>query len=241
MLFVSLNPNDAEELDRLLTLSSILLRFHSPNCHHCTSMAPEWSALENHPKLKDKEISVIDADHSLAGKIKHKCGKDMADKGVPTIYFIKGDKFIEHGGERTADAMASFATSEMSKGSSKKRMIGGKKRRTHKKSKMEKARGEAKKQYCGRYLTGKYGVNKKGCKKDEKCVYSDMGSGGEWCWKKKRKYSKKIAKNQKKTRRVRRIRRIFGSLRKKHRKSNRPTRRRKKTHQQRKTRHRQLN
>lgn len=44
------------------------------------------------------------------------------------------------------------------------------------------ARAKYKKKYCGKYLTGTYGVNKKGCKKDELCVYSDQGSGGEWCF-----------------------------------------------------------
>jgi len=58
------------------------------------------------------------------------------------------------------------------------------------------ARAKHKKKYCGKYFTGTYGINKKGCKKDELCIYADQGSGGEWCWTKKRKYTKKTTKKK---------------------------------------------
>ena len=45
--------------------------------------------------------------------------------------------------------------------------------------------------YCKKYYKGKYGINRKGCKKDAKCKYVDMGSGGEWCYTKKRAYKKR--------------------------------------------------
>ena len=48
------------------------------------------------------------------------------------------------------------------------------------------SREKHKKEYCKKYYKGKYGINKKGCKKDSKCTYVDMGSGGEWCYTKKK-------------------------------------------------------
>ena len=62
---------------------------------------------------------------------------------------------------------------------------GGKRRRkTHKKkvSSWESARKREKGKYCKKYYKGKYDINKKACKKDPKCKYTDMGSGGEWCY-----------------------------------------------------------
>lgn len=39
-----------------------------------------------------------------------------------------------------------------------------------------------KKKYCKKYYKGKYKIDKRGCKKDPRCLYADMGSGGEWCY-----------------------------------------------------------
>tara|TARA_B110000438_G_C15806126_1_gene647424 strand:- start:2218 stop:2754 length:537 start_codon:yes stop_codon:yes gene_type:complete len=92
---------------------------------------------------------------------------------------------------------------------------GGKKKRRRTKKKVihswDRAilsRKKHKKGYCKKYYKGKYGINKKGCKKDQKCKYVDMGSGGEWCYTKKRAYKKRRKRNLKKrTRRRRRKRR----------------------------------
>lgn len=60
------------------------------------------------------------------------------------------------------------------------------------------ARAKHKKKYCGKYFKGTYGINKKGCKKDELCIYADQGSGGEWCWTKKKIHKKDNKKEYKK-------------------------------------------
>ena len=88
-------------------------------------------------------------------------------------------------------------------------VVGGRRRRTRKKrggDKWESARKQEKKKYCKKYYKGKYGINKKGCKKDPMCKYVDMGSGGEWCYTKKRKYKKKKRKTRRKKRKTRRKR-----------------------------------
>ena len=50
---------------------------------------------------------------------------------------------------------------------------------------------EHKKKHCGKYYKGAHGIRRKACKKDPKCIYGDHGSGGEWCFTKKRKYTKR--------------------------------------------------
>ena len=95
------------------------------------------------------------------------------------------------------------------KGTKRKRSGGRRKKRkkkTRKKrggDKWESARKQEKKKYCKKYYKGKYGINKKGCKKDPMCKYVDMGSGGEWCYTKKRKYKKKKRKTRRKKRKTR--------------------------------------
>jgi hypothetical protein len=54
-----------------------------------------------------------------------------------------------------------------------------------------KTRKKQKKKHCGKYYKGVHGIHQKTCKKDPKCIYSDQGSGGEWCFTKKRKYTKR--------------------------------------------------
>ena len=75
------------------------------------------------------------------------------------------------------------------------------------------ARAKHKKKYCGKYFKGTYGINKKGCKKDELCIYADQGSGGEWCWTKKRKYTKKTTKkNTKKEKKEKDLKKLLLKL-----------------------------
>ena len=127
MIFITLDPNKPGELDRLAALSALLVRYHSPNCHHCVAMESEWKALKDHPKLKDKEITIIDVESSLTPEIKHKSARLPETQGVPTVVFIEGTKSKEHKGARSADAMAEFAVGEM-------KMGGGKRKRTKRKS-----------------------------------------------------------------------------------------------------------
>lgn len=79
-----------------------------------------------------------------------------------------------------------------------KRRRGTKKKVIHSWDRQILSREKHKKGYCKKYYKGKYGINKKGCKKDQKCKYVDMGSGGEWCYTKKRAYKKRRKRNLKK-------------------------------------------
>lgn len=135
MLFVKLEMGEEEECDRLLSNSkAALLRYHSPSCHHCINMESEWNNLEDDPFLRDHEVIVIDANVSIAEKVKHKSGKEVSKgKGVPTIYFIQGDNMIEYTGLRKTKDIVDFALDSLRRPNHM--FIGGKrkKRRTKKK------------------------------------------------------------------------------------------------------------
>lgn len=122
MLVVSLDPNQGEELDKLAALNKLLLRYHSPNCGHCTDMEPEWRKVEKDSRLEDAGIAVVDANVGIVDTTKHPSAKDVSKKGVPTIYLIEGNKMIEHEGGRNAEEIVTFALQ-------KKGQSGGKKRR----------------------------------------------------------------------------------------------------------------
>ena len=102
----------------------------------------------------------------------------------------------------------------------KAKNIGGKRKRRRKRTKKKVihswdrarlSREKHKKEYCKKYYKGKYDIDKKGCEKDPKCKYVDMGSGGEWCYTKKRRYKKRRKRNLKKrTRRRRRKSKRWG-------------------------------
>lgn len=113
MLVLELGPDEFDKLDDALTNTPVLLRYHLPSCGHCLKMKHEWDELKNIKSLKDTSISVIDAHHDLCGKIKHKSGMETMNKGVPTIYYINGNKMVEYDGERVAKDMSDFVLDQL--------------------------------------------------------------------------------------------------------------------------------
>ena len=128
MKFIVIGPKDALAFDDEIDKHPVVfVRFHSPRCHHCTSMKAEMDKLDNHPKIKDLDLGVIDADSSITGNIKHPIGEKQHGKGVPAMFILFPNKpeIIpeEYEGERTADEMANFIVGKYPMSGGKK--IGG--------------------------------------------------------------------------------------------------------------------
>jgi len=138
MLFVSLDSNQGEELDKLATLNKLLLRYHSPSCGHCTAMEPEWEKVKKDKRLHNAKIKVVDADVSITNNAKHPSARDVSRKGVPTIYLVEGNKMIEHIGGRTQNDIVSFALDN-------KVQAGGKKRRSVRRKRTRRIKKKARK------------------------------------------------------------------------------------------------
>lgn len=135
MLFISLDPSQGKELDKLAILNKLLLRYHSPSCGHCTAMEPEWEKVKKDKRLHNANIKVVDADVSITNNVKHPSARDVSRKGVPTIYLVEGDKIIEHIGGRTQDDIVSFALdNKVQAGGKKTRSIRRKRTRRIKKT-----------------------------------------------------------------------------------------------------------
>ena len=142
MLVVSLDPNQGEELDKLAALNKVLLRYHSPNCGHCTEMEPEWRKVEKDKRLENTGIAVVDANVGIVDTTKHPSAKDVSKKGVPTIYLIEGNKMVEHEGGRSADEIVSFALKHKGQNGGKKKLTRRKRKSLRKK---KSRRGQTKK------------------------------------------------------------------------------------------------
>ena len=139
MKFIVIGPKDALAFDDEIDKHPVVfVRFHSPRCHNCTSMKAEMDKLDNHPKIKDLDLGVIDADASITGNIKHPIGEKQHGKGVPAMFILFPNKpeIIpeEYEGERTADEMANFIVGKYPMSGGKKiggynKMKGGKKQK----------------------------------------------------------------------------------------------------------------
>jgi hypothetical protein len=120
MLVLDLGPDEFDKLDDALNTMPVLLRYHLPSCGHCLKMKNEWNGLKNIKSLKGKSIAVIDAHHGICGKIKHKSGMETMNKGVPTIYYINGNKMVEYEGERVAKDMSDFVLEQLNQSGGRK-------------------------------------------------------------------------------------------------------------------------
>jgi thiol-disulfide isomerase/thioredoxin len=123
MLFVSLDPNQGEELDKLATLNKLLLRYHSPGCGHCTAMSPEWENVKKDKRLHNAKIKIVDANVGITHNSKHPSAQDVSTKGVPTIYLIDGNSMVEYNGERKQEEIVSFALDKSQSGEKKKSFV----------------------------------------------------------------------------------------------------------------------
>lgn len=115
MSFYNIEPDQVNQLEDILSQGNdTLMRWHSPNCGHCTAMEQVWRE-ELPDKVKDMKIpiDIIDADVSLTSQLQHKAASHMVKpqpKGVPTIIYFKanGDSLQEYDGERTAEGISSW-------------------------------------------------------------------------------------------------------------------------------------
>jgi hypothetical protein len=146
MLFVTLDPSQGAELDKLAEFNKILLRYHSPTCTHCVQMEPEWDKVKKDKRIASSDITIVDANVGIVDGTKHPSAKDVSKKGVPTIYLIDGNDMKEHTGDRNQEDIVSFVleNSKQSGGKKKKKKIIRRKTRT--KSRRVKAKRTAKKQ-----------------------------------------------------------------------------------------------
>ena len=117
MKFISIGGNDAKKFDNLVQTNPAFVKFYSPQCGHCTAMAPAWDDLSN--KLDnhlDAKIHIIEVHAEAIPKIKSSCTSNI--QGFPTIMEVKPGGLMgkEYNGNREADDMADFVVNELING-----------------------------------------------------------------------------------------------------------------------------
>jgi len=138
-MFVRMNSENVEEMNRILDTQDVLLRYYSPTCGHCIAMEESWNGLNQHPSLSGTDIYVVDANIDTSTLVRHKSGQDVQGKGVPTIYYISGDYMTQYDGDRSTEDMVQFILNQ-SKRKSKGKSKGKSKRKSKRKSKVKSKR-----------------------------------------------------------------------------------------------------
>ena len=69
----------------------IVMLIYKEGCPPCMQTRPEWKKLKTNGETQDKNIIIVDIDHTLQDKIKHLDAKTI--EGYPTIRYVKGSKF----------------------------------------------------------------------------------------------------------------------------------------------------
>ena len=102
----------AEKFNHHVKRGLSFVQFHSPLCGHCKTFAPIWEEFANEFKSEcTNNVLVAKIRSDMMGKVK--CYKKIL--GFPTMFVLnKGKKVKEYEGERTKDALLSFARSNLS-------------------------------------------------------------------------------------------------------------------------------
>ena len=177
MKVISIESNNTDDFENVIQEMPAFVKLFSPNCGHCTSMAPAWDALKDMDELKNIDFALVAINSSAVDEMK--CPGVKSFNGVPTMREIKkgtGEAGKEYTGSRTKEAMADFIKKTFNKPSSLKRS-------TLKRSTLKRSNSLKRKTKGG----------------DSGCNKQNGGGKG-----KRRKYTRKGRKVRKTTRKARR-------------------------------------
>jgi len=108
MKYISIDPDGAVLFDSLVNDKPAFVKFYHPECGHCKSMAPEWSALKD--KLNDETLdtNIIEVHADAIPNIKSACAQNV--EGLPTLMMVGkgGETISSYEGERTRGHLADF-------------------------------------------------------------------------------------------------------------------------------------
>ena len=109
MKFVRIGPYDGPLFDRYVQKTPAFVKFYSPNCFHCTNMAPAWDALEKHTERGvQRNVIIIEVHEQALPSIRSECARNIM--GFPTIMAVKpgGHSGKEYHGSRDTKSLLNF-------------------------------------------------------------------------------------------------------------------------------------
>jgi hypothetical protein len=119
MKVISIESNNTDDFENVIQEMPAFVKLFSPNCSHCTSMAPAWDALKDDDSIKNLDFALVAINSNAVGEMK--CPGVKSFNGVPTMREIKkgtGEAGKEYSGSRTKEAMADFIKKTFNKRSS---------------------------------------------------------------------------------------------------------------------------
>ena len=119
MKVISIESNNTDDFENVIQEMPAFVKLFSPNCGHCTSMAPAWDALKDDDSIKNLDFALVAINSNAVGEMK--CPGVKSFNGVPTMREIKkgtGEAGKEYSGSRTKEAMADFIKKTFNKRSS---------------------------------------------------------------------------------------------------------------------------
>jgi hypothetical protein len=122
MKVISIESNNTDDFENVIQEMPAFVKLFSPNCGHCTSMAPAWDELKDDNSIKNLDFALVAINSSAVDQMK--CPGVKSFNGVPTMREIKkgtGEAGKEYTGSRTKEAMADFIKKTFNKPSTLKR------------------------------------------------------------------------------------------------------------------------
>ena len=103
---MNLVSSDEEQAESFQDNAPEVVLFYAMWCPHCKALMPEWNKLEKQMQGSNVDVKKVDCE-----KNPEEAKKNNVD-GFPTILLFKDGKSVPYEGDRTADAIKDFISSQ---------------------------------------------------------------------------------------------------------------------------------
>ena len=111
---ITVTSGNVDKANNLLTKGEAMVEYYHPNCGHCQTLKPEWEKMCYEIKKNYNGKATIAAVDCSDQEMLNRLHIDKSFQGFPTIFHMRDGRSIhEYQGERTKDALLSFAESRL--------------------------------------------------------------------------------------------------------------------------------
>ena len=111
---ITVTSGNVDKANNLLTKGEAMVEYYHPNCGHCQTLKPEWEKMCYDIKKNYNGKATIAAVDCSDQEMLNRLQIDKSFQGFPTIFHMRdGQSVHEYNGERTKDALLSFAESRL--------------------------------------------------------------------------------------------------------------------------------
>ena len=111
---ITVTSGNTDKANKLLTQGQAMVEFYHPNCGHCQTLKPEWEKMCFELKKNYQGKAVIAAVDCSDQEMLQNLQIEQNFRGFPSIFHMSnGRQLQEYEGDRTKDALLSFAKSRL--------------------------------------------------------------------------------------------------------------------------------